>query len=420
MNLTAEYIQKEQLFGREDTILVALSGGADSVALLRILLEEGYHCIAAHCNFHLRGEESDRDEKFVRSLCKRLNVKLHTVDFDTEGYAAEQKISIEMAARELRYNWFEDIRVTSGADYIATAHHTDDSVETVLLNLIRGTGLNGLKGISPKNGKIVRPLLCLQRSDILRYLEEIGQPYVTDSTNLQDEYTRNKIRLHLLPLMEEINPSVKSTIFETSQRLRGAYSIYMQAISEAEKRITENGNIHIKKLLQEPSPETVLYELLYPKGFNSQQVSDIMQSLGGQPGKRFIAEDWEVVKDRELLLIHKIGETEKPRLVYSETEITDSFVIPKSSRYACLDRDKVKKPLTLRLCREGDWFIPFGMKGRKLLSNYMTDRKFSLLQKEQQWVLCCGEDIVWAVGERIDNRYALTAESKNAMIVRME
>ena len=192
------YIEKEHLFSPDDKLLVALSGGADSVALLRVLHTAGYQCEAAHCNFHLRGEESNRDEQFVRQLCQKYGIRLHTIDFNTTQYATEKRISIEMAARELRYNWFEKIKEECGAHVIAVAHHQDDSVETMLLNLIRGTGITGLLGIRPRNGAIVRPLLCINREEIIRYLQQIGQDFVTDSTNLEDEYTRNKIRLNLL------------------------------------------------------------------------------------------------------------------------------------------------------------------------------------------------------------------------------
>jgi len=209
MKKVKEFIEKEDLFSKQDKILVALSGGADSVALTRILITLGYHCEAAHCNFELRGEESDRDEDFVRNFCRSLNIKCHSIHFETRRYADQQSISIEMAARELRYNWFSKICEESDCQVVAVAHHKDDSVETMLLNLIRGTGINGLLGIRPKNGNVVRPLLCASRQEVVAYLHRMNQTYVTDSTNLEDEYTRNKIRLNLLPLMEEINPSVK-------------------------------------------------------------------------------------------------------------------------------------------------------------------------------------------------------------------
>ena len=310
----AQYINRKQLLRPTDKVLVALSGGADSVALLRLLQASGYDCEAAHCNFHLRGAESDRDEAFVRQLCVKQQVPLHTVHFDTARTAEERHISIEMAARELRYGWFEEIRQKINADAIAVAHHQDDSVETLLLNLIRGTGINGLRGIRPKNGHIVRPLLCLERKEIISYLNRIGQDYVTDSTNLQDEYTRNKIRLNLLPMMQEINPSVKESILKTAEHLDDAASIYNIGIEEAKLRVKTPEGISIGALRQEAAPETVLFEILHPLGFNAAQVRDICQTLDGQPGKVFATPGWRVIKDRGSLLIEPVQEAVKPLL----------------------------------------------------------------------------------------------------------
>ena len=285
----AQYIEKEKLFGLKDKILIALSGGADSVALLRILAYLGYSCEAAHCNFQLRGEESVRDELFVRELCEKSGVPLHVIHFETNEYAASNKVSIEMAARELRYNWFEELRKELGADVIAVAHHRDDSVETLLLNLIRGTGINGLTGIHPKNNHIVRPLLAVSREDILAYLSYLNQDYVTDSTNLQDEYTRNKIRLNILPMMEAINPSVKSSLFSTASHLQDASVIYNKEIEEGRRRVLSDEGIFIEKLLAEPSPRALLFEILYSLGFNSAQVDDIYLSLERQSGRKFFS-----------------------------------------------------------------------------------------------------------------------------------
>ena len=233
MQKVVQYIERHKLFSLDDKILVALSGGADSVALLRLLLSLGYTCEAAHCNFHLRGAESDRDEHFVRQLCLEHRVTLHTVHFNTEQEAKERHISIEMAARELRYAWFEKTREACSAAVIAVAHHQDDSVETLLLNLIRGTGINGLRGIRPRNGHIVRPLLCLDRKEIVGYLESIGQAYVTDSTNLTDDYTRNRIRHHIIPAMQALNPAAERTVSYTLRSLRREDNFLTQQASAA-------------------------------------------------------------------------------------------------------------------------------------------------------------------------------------------
>lgn len=431
MKKIAQYIEQEKLFGLNDKVLVALSGGADSVALLRLLLDMGYACEAAHCNFHLRGDESDRDESFVRELCLQLNVPLHIRHFQTAEEAAMHHISIEMAARQLRYAWFEELRQQQNAAVVAVAHHKDDSVETLLLNLIRGTGINGLLGIRPKNGNIVRPLLCLDRNEITDYLHEISQQYVTDSTNLQDEYTRNKIRLNLLPLMKEINPSIKDSLLRTAVHLNDAAMLYKKGIEAGKQNVLTEQGILINALVREPAPETLLFEILSPLGFNSAQIKDIFASLHGQPGKIFLTSEWRVVKDREMLLItpscsvvtSSVFSPDAPslpfRLTMEEREITPDFVIPRDRNTACFDADKLEHPLTVRHCRPGDSFIPFGMKGRKKVSDYLTDRKFSLSHKEQQWVLCSGQHIAWLIGERTDNRFRVEENTKRILLIKL-
>ena len=415
-----QYIEKEDLFSSGSKILIALSGGADSVALLCILHAAGYPCEAAHCNFHLRGEESNRDEQFVRQLCKKYGIHLHTIDFDTTRYAAEKHISIEMAARELRYNWFEETRNQCRADVVAVAHHQDDSVETILLNLIRGTGITGLLGIRPRNGVIVRPLLCINREEIMRYLQSIGQDYVTDSTNLEDEYTRNKIRLNLLPLMQTINPSVKNSLIETGNYLSDVATIYNRYIEEAKTRIATTEGIRICELVKEPAPEALLFEILHPLGFNSAQIKDIVHSLHGQSGKQFSSKEWRVIKDREFLLLEKIQSEDKEELPFQiikeEKEYTSDFQIPREKGTACFDADKLDGTISYRKWRTGDTFIPFGMKGKKKVSDYLTDRKFSISQKERQWVLCCGERIAWLIGERTDNRFRIDETTRRVVI----
>lgn len=417
-----EFIEKEDLCSKQDKILVALSGGTDSVALTRILITLGYHCEAAHCNFALRGEESDRDEDFVRNFCRSLNIKCHSIHFETRRYAAQQSISIEMAARELRYNWFSKICEESDCQVVAVAHHKDDSVETMLLNLIRGTGINGLLGIRPKNGNVVRPLLCASRQEVVEYLHRMNQTYVTDSTNLEDEYTRNKIRLNLLPLMEEINPSVKDGLVKTASYLNDISKVYQQAIKESIDRIfiTPEKEISIEKLMNEPAPQALLFEVLSPLGFNSTQVEEVYGSLNGQPGKRFISSQWQVVKDRELLLIEKVKTAnDKPQIIFEEVLFTKEFVIPKDKNTACFDANKFKGVISIRKWEKGDYFIPFGMKGKKLVSDFMTDSKFSLLKKEQQWVLSCNDQIAWLIGERTDNRFRIDDSTQKVIIAKL-
>lgn len=416
----ATYIARQQLIEPGSKVLVALSGGADSVALLRILLSLGYVCEAAHCNFCLRGTESERDEDFVRQLCQEQTVPLHVIHFDTTGEASRKHISIEMAARELRYTWFEQVRQACGAAAIAVAHHRDDSAETFLLNLLRGTGINGLQGIRPRNGYIIRPLLCLNRQEIITYLATLKQNYVTDSTNLEDTYMRNKIRLHLLPLMQQITPAAKENLLKTAVHLTDAALLYQQAVNEGRKRILLDGGkaIDIKALLHEPAPNTLLFEVLHPLGFNESQIENIYRSLQSQPGKKFSTGKWTVIKDRDQLLIIEEQQKNIPPVLDIQTyDYTPDFNIPHDKHSAAFDTGKLLHPLSLRLWQQGDSFVPFGMKGTKKVSDYLTDRKFSLAQKEQQWVLCCGEDIIWLVGERSDNRFRVNDATLSITIV---
>lgn len=409
----SKYISEHKLLSDGDKVIATLSGGADSVALLHILRRLGYNCIAVHCNFHLRGDESMRDQHFVEELCKHLNIPLYVIDFDTELYARENKLSIEMAARTLRYKEFEKIRLEESATAIAVAHHRDDSAETLLLNLMRGCGIRGLHGIRPKNGHIIRPLLCIGRNDILQYLQDRGIEYVIDSTNLSSDYTRNKVRLELLPLMAQINPSIEETIADTAERLAEAEEIYNQAIEEATGRVLSDSTIDISKLKQEKAPGTLLHELLSPYGFNSAQVRDILANIDSESGRRYKAAEWEVIKDRERLIITPKGEEFSKIPLPQEGEVSTPHgllridrniyngTIPKQRNIATLDTAKIEFPLTLRNTKKGDRFHPFGMRGTKLISDYLTDRKRSIIEKEQQLVVTDANDnILWLVGER--------------------
>ena len=417
------FIEKESLLSTEATVIVGLSGGMDSMALLDILILLGYRCVAAHCNFHLRGEESHRDEEFVERWCKSVDVPFVSVDFDTRQYASDKKISIEMAARELRYRWFEMIRVQHRAAAIAVAHHRNDSVETVLLNLIRGTGIKGLTGISPKNNRVVRPLLCVSREEIARYMAERDIPYMTDSTNNDDLYLRNALRLHVIPLLEELNPSVKETIYRTTQQLAEAEKVYSASVRESIERVFKDNRINIQALRKTPSPLSVLFELLAPMGFGPSPIRDICRSMDAEPGRIFYAEPYRVIKDRDYFLIDRLSDvaaTDQTFLIETRTEeifnplhltfrtLSLPVDIQRDKRFLYADYDRLKFPLILRKWRQGDWFIPFGMKGRKKLSDYFTDRKFNLKEKEDAWVLLSGEEIVWIVGERPDDRFRVT------------
>ena len=424
-----KYIAKHNLLTKEKSVLVALSGGADSVALLVALLKLEYRIEAVHCNFHLRGEESNRDETFVRELCQRRGVKLHVIEFDTTQYAKKKGISIEMAARELRYDAFEKLRKETGAGAIAVAHHMDDSAETILLNLVRGTGIKGLHGIQPKNGYIVRPLLCVGREEIIDYLKWRNEQFVTDSTNLTSDYTRNKIRLEIIPKLAEINPSIKESLAATAQRVSEAELIYRNAIEGAIKRVKEGNAIDIELLQKEIAPATILHEILSPLGFNGAQTESISASLDSEGSKVFHSAEWSVVKDRSRLIITpKNTNGQQDIILPSEgivktaqgtLEITslafDSY-IPKERNIASLDMDKLHMPLTLRGVRNGDRFAPFGMHGTKLVSDYLTDRKKSIIEKQEQYaVVDATGEIVWLVNERPSARCSINAKTKNIL-----
>lgn len=426
----AQYIEKNSLLHPDGKVIVALSGGADSVALLIILHSLGYRCSAVHCNFHLRGEESMRDENFVRDLCKRLDIGLKVADFDTNGYAREKKISIEMAARELRYNLFEEERRLQQAGAIAVAHHRDDCAETLLLNLIRGTGIRGLHGIRPRNGYIIRPMLCVGRKDIINFLESTGEAYVTDSSNLATDYTRNKIRLELLPMMQEINPSIQQTLYETAVRLAQTESIYDAAIGEGIERVLQGNRINIHKLQQEPSPHTLLHEILSPMGFNGAQCDDIANSLDKESGRTFTSNSHIVVKDREELIIESNSIPATVELALPDngcltieaygTLMTETALfngeIPKSRNCASIDFERITLPLTVRSIRNGDRFAPFGMRGTKLVSDYLTDAKRSIIEKLRQLVVTDASGaIVWLVGERPAAPYCVTGKTKKIL-----
>ena len=437
-----KYIEEKQLFTLHDKVLVALSGGADSVALLRVLLVLGYHCEAAHCNFHLRGEESDRDERFVNELCKGLGVTLHVTHFDTVAYASRHHVSIEMAAREMRYDWFEQLRKERGMAVIAVAHHRDDSVETLLLNLIRGTGIAGLTSMKPRNGFVVRPLLTVSRKDIESYLSEHGVSYVVDCTNLESVYIRNKIRLQVLPLLRSINPSVDHSIYSSILNLREVELVYKAAIHEQEQNVLEYKGeyiyIPVEKLKQLPSPKAFLFEFLTPYGFVSEQITEIISSCGGISGKVFLSRNYRIVKDREYLIleppereeagtvVEKIESLEEcgtllhGNLSYRCLDNDETYCFSRDKSYACFDLDKLVFPLIIRRWETGDRFPPFGMKGSRKLSDYFRDRKYSLIDKANALLLCSGNTIIWILGERAADGYRVTADTKRIIEFKYE
>lgn len=436
INQIRRYISNNNLLTPNAKVIVGVSGGSDSIVLLHMLHNLGYECIVAHCNFHLRGEESYRDEYFVEKFAKKLNLKHLITHFDTKKYVEDAGMSVEMAARELRYAWFEKIRKENKAEAIAVAHHQDDSVETVLLNLIRGTGIRGLSGMLSKNGKVVRPLLAIYHADVLEYLKANDLECVEDSTNAEDIFIRNKIRLKILPLMETINPSVKQAISRSSNNLYKAEKIYLKYIDEATKRVFSNNKVSIKKLLKEDEAQTILYEILTPYGFTPSTIDDVFESLDGQSGKVFFSNFHRIVKDRDTLIIEEtpllpnnklflITETDTRiqdpiKLNISSFFKTSDFAIEKAKHVLCVDKDEIAFPLIIRRWAHGDWFKPLGMKGTKKLSDYFTDRKFSLIDKENVWLLCSGDNIIWVIGERVDERFKVTKHTTEILKIEID
>ena len=424
------YIERQQLLTPKARVIVGVSGGTDSVVLLHILHALGYECVVAHCNFHLRMEESNRDEEFVRALSKTMKLPFYNIDFDTVSYADKHGISIEMAARDLRYEWFHDLLKKLEAQAIAVAHHADDSIETMLMNLVRGTGLRGLSGIRPRNKKVIRPLLCCNRQELENYLIRYDLEHVEDSTNASVDYQRNKFRNEVLPLLEEINPSLRQTLYESQKRFEGTTAIYAQAIDTIREKIAETADglrkLNIDIIKQQVHIPTVMYEILHPYGFSGATIEQVTENLDAESGKTFYSDTHRLIKDRKYLIISpkdddKVDEyyitqpdavIDQPFVLQLKTlKLTPDFSISRSAKRVHIDASKLAFPLQLRRWREGDVFYPFGMKQRKKVSDFFIDNKLSLLEKEQSWLLVSGNDIVWIVGQRLDDRFRITAET---------
>ena len=429
----SDFILRHHLLAPDVLHLVALSGGADSVCLLLLLLRLGYRVEAMHCNFHLRGEESDRDEAFVESLCQDKGVPLHLAHFDTRAYADLHHVSIEMAARELRYSWFDQLRRDLGAATICVAHHSDDNVETILMNLLRGTGLRGLQGIQPRRGHIVRPLLCVSREEIEQWLHEQGQPFVTDSTNTVADVVRNKLRLDIIPRLKDVFPQANSNILSTAHLVSEALRVYDHAISEQLRLIAGDGSsISIDELLHEPSPESILFEWLSPKGFSSHTILQISQTLPTiSSGREWSSATHTLVCHSGRLLLSAIEEQRGPLLipepgtyVYDDktklrlTIHEGQHIERDNPNVCCADASTIVFPLELRHIRQGDRFRPLGMKGTRLVSDFLTDLHLSIIDKRRQLVLCDAHgNIIWLIGRRMDDRFKVTKKTTKTLAV---
>ena len=427
-----QYIINKKLFSKDSNLLLAISGGADSVCLFFALKELGYNVELAHCNFKLRGKESDEDEYFVRELANKYGVKYHVNSFETQKYASEQKISIQMAARDLRYKWFDELLAVNNLDFVITAHHKDDNVETFFINLIRGTGVNGLCGIKAKNKKIIRPLLEISRQEIERYLTKNKIKYRNDSSNSEVKYLRNKIRHQLMPLLKEMNPNIEQTITNEIFVLDGINKVFQEQMTTIKDRllVKKEGvyKLNISELIELQHLEVILFEILKPFGFS--EVDQIIKAINSQSGKQFFSDTYQLIIDREQIIISALeNHQEDIEIREIEIEIKNpltmkfagslDFSLNKNPNVAKLDFDKLSFPLKLRKWKNGDKFKPLGMRNFKKVSDFFIDEKYSILAKQKQWLLCSEDDIVWIVGNRIDDRYKIETHTKKVYIAEL-
>ncbi|MBU1013057.1 MAG: tRNA lysidine(34) synthetase TilS [Bacteroidetes bacterium] len=428
------YIIQNKLFNSEDKILLTVSGGMDSVAMCELFQQAAYNFGIAHCNFKLRGEESDGDALFVKELADKYKVPFFYIEFDTNQIEKERGISTQMAARDLRYEWFEKLRSENGYHKIATGHHQDDQLETFFINLLRGTGISGLHGIRAMQGNLIRPLLFTTRKEIAVFIEKSQLTYREDSSNASDKYLRNKIRHHLLTVLEDIDPAYLNTFDANMKRFREAEEIYTSQINKTrEKLLIEHHNeysISIHELEKLRPISTYLYELIREFGFSFQTTEDIIKNLNSGSGSQFYSDTHHLIKDRTQLMIRALKkEAEKEFFISDRTKKIEkpiclnlssfakdsTFEFSTEKHVASLDQGKLTFPLSIRKWKKGDYFFPLGSNFKKKLSDYFIDQKFSLFEKEDSWLLCSGDDIVWIIGHQIDNRFKITSKTKNIL-----
>lgn len=433
-----QYNERHALFSHQDKILLTVSGGVDSMVMLSLFVEGGYNIGVAHCNFNLRGAESDGDEATVEAAAKAYGVPYYCKQFDTTAEMEQSGESMEMVARRLRYEWFDELSREHGYTSIAIAHHIDDSIETFFINLFRGTGLRGLTGITRQRGNIIRPLLFAERREILEYAVSHKIPFREDSSNRSQKYLRNKIRIGMLPMIREINPRFTSIMRGNLYHLTDAERFIEAGIGKIMEAVLEKSDNGVDRihttLIEEHFPqEFVIYEILNSQyGFKGDVVVELYKALQkSDSGKRFYSKEYIACIDRTDIVIAPIAEDDECKtivsreqlrsycgnavLYFEHTDIDNISDYNAPAEVAYLDEQKLVYPLTLRRWREGDSFIPFGMIGRKKVSDYLTDRKVSVIEKSRQFVLLSGEDIVWVVGRRIDDRYRITKQTENIL-----
>ncbi len=432
-----QHITQHFPFLKDKKLLIAISGGIDSVVLTHLLYQSKFDVSLAHCNFKLRGKESDLDEAFVKKLTKKLDLKLYTISFNTDDYASKNKLSIQMAARELRYNWFSEILEGNNLDYVLTAHQKDDALETFLINFTRGTGLEGLTGIPVLNGQIVRPLLTFTRDEIHTFATENNIEWREDKSNTSTKYFRNKIRHQIIPVLKELNPSLMQSFDKTLENLQGSQQIVNDTIADFKKKVavleSEYQKFNIEEIKKTSNPKAYLFELL--KDYNFTEWSDVVYLLDAQSGKQVLSKTHRLVKDRTCLLLSARqkgnGEGLRDEFKINEDDIVfqndslnlkikiqnSKFKIQNSNpKIALIDKNLLKFPLIIRKWKKGDYFCPIGMQGKKKLSKFFKDEKFSILEKEKNWLLCTSNnEIVWIVGKRLDNRFKITENTTKTL-----
>lgn len=415
----------QQLFGANDRILLAVSGGIDSVVMAHLFAYAGFKIGIAHCNFQLRENDADLDAAFVSELASHLKVPFHQVKFKTAAYAEEKKISIQMAARDLRYSWLRKIKEEFNYSYIAVAHHKNDTVETVLINMLRGTGIAGLHGILPKRDDIIRPLLYLTREDIEHVANVCNISYREDLSNRSSKYLRNKLRNEVIPILKEINPDLEQTFSQTIEYVKESEELVNLYLEEKRTELFHERQsellINIEKLNEQKHIQALLFGLLKPYNFSATTVAEIIGALNGQPGKQFLSSSHKIVKDRKYLILSSLSEREgtitMESLFTERIEPNKSFGIPFSNKIGCFDYEKLRLPLEVRTWQPGDSFIPLGMKSKKKLSDFLIDLKIPLNEKEKVKVVLSGSEIIWVAGYRINDKYKITPETKKIYIL---
>ncbi len=445
-----DYINQHHLFNQKDKLLLAVSGGVDSVVLCELCHQAGYHFAIAHCNFKLRGEESDRDENFVRELAVKYNVEFYSQTFNTTEEAKKRKTSIEETARDLRYQWFDELLGNKQyaisnklnetncplpiAYWLLTAHHANDNIETVLMNFFRGTGIKGLRGILPKQQKIIRPLLFAKRSEIENFATKNKLAFVTDSTNAQNEYTRNYFRNDLIPSIQKVFPKAEENSLQNIDRFMDVEVLYNQAIALHKNKlcVLKGNEVHIPvlKLAKAKPLQTIVYEIVKDFGFTALQTTDIVNLLQADNGKYIQSSTHRIIRNRKWLIISLKNTNEAVTILIEEGDTnvqcaignlqfkkSVNLTIHHSPLTIQLDGSKITYPLILRKWKQGDYFYPLGMKHKKKLSRFFIDNKLSLTQKENTWVLESNKKILWVIGMRIDDRFKITENTKDVLEV---